>query len=637
MTDSPTPPAQSSPAASWIGPVLTAAFTAVVLVVVALEGGGFDVVPRQTVAVVLWWAVVIGALLMGRRLTIPTASSLVATGAILGLSIWAGLTIGGSLSAERSAVEVARWAAYAAPVLLVGWVLPRELWRSVVAGLTIAGTVIALLALGERLSPGLLSDTRTVVFENQAQRLVEPLGYWNALGSWGAMTGLLLLGSASHLRHWVPRALALAPLPAVGLMVYVTYSRSSILVTFFGLAVLLALSRNRWTVVVQALAAAAGIGVAVSVLAGKHELATATGNAGAGSVLVVVILAGLVLMGVGAATALLGADRLRLPYRLARTATITAGVATVAAVAILAVTVGPGAWDTFSKQEEANSTTDPTARLTMVSNGTRVEQWRIALDSWEADKWTGTGAGTYEFTYNRRGTDSDFVRDAHSAPLEALSEQGIIGFALLIALMLSAAVAGVSAVLRSKSDADRGLLAGATAAVGAFFLGSCFDWFWEVGALAVFATTLIGVLAAASSCDLPPTRRFRGLPGLVAALAVVGVLVQLPGLVGTSEIRRSQQAVAAGDIEDARAHANEAIDIQPWAASPFLQRALVDEQDGAWASAAAALRLGIGRDPYDWRLPLVLARVEAKRGNAEEALAAYRAAKRLRPNGRFFQ
>lgn len=637
-TASPEAAAPSGSARDLLWPIVTAAVAAGVVIVTALEGGSYDVVPRQAAGVVLWWAVVLGALVQGRRLSLPSAAAIVATAATLGLGAWAALTIGGSLSTERSAVEVARWIAYASPLVLVAWVLPRALWRSVVLGLTAGATVVVLLALGERLSPGLLTETRTVVFEDQSQRLVEPLGYWNALGSWGAITGLLLLGAAAHLRYPVARAAALVALPAVGATVYLTYSRSSIVVTAVGLMVLVALARNRWTLVFQIAAAAVGIGVTLSVTAGQDEIATATGAAGAGSVWLAVVVAGLLVAAVGAGTALLDTDRLRLPYRTARGVTVALGVVAIAGVAVAGVTAGPSAWDQFSQQEEANSSTDPTSRLTMVSNGTRVEQWRIALESWRDDKLTGSGAGTYEITYNQLGKDSDFVRDAHSAELESLSEQGVVGLVLLVGLMAGALAAGLLAVLRASSTLDRGLAAGATAAVAAFFLGSSFDWFWEVGALAFLAMALVGALgAASSSAEQRKAPGGRVLPIGVAAVALVALLVMLPGLVGTSELRRSQQAAAAGDLAEARARANEAIDIQPWAASPFLQRALVDEQDGQWAASIAALKLAIDRDPQDWRYPLVLARAEAKAGDADEALAAYRDAKRLRPNGRFFQ
>lgn len=642
--------------------LLVGALTAGAVIVLALEGGGYDVVPRQAGAVLIWWAVLLGAVISFRRLPRPTVPLSIATAALAGLAIWAAATIGGSLSTERSAVEVARWTAYLAPLALVGWVLPRDHWRAVIAGATVGAVSICLLALGDRLSPGLLTDTKTVVFLNTRSRIAEPLDYWNALGSWAVMTGLLLLGIASHARATALRAAALVAVPAIGVVIYLTYSRSSLLAAIVGIAVLIALARNRWTLLIQLVAAAAAIGVAVAVTDGQREIALATGSAGASTVLIAVVLAGLVLSAIGAATAVLGSDHLRVPARTARIATVIAGIVAIGAGAALTVAKGGDAWDRFSTVEDAD-VSGSQSRLTMINNGSRVEQWRVALDAWTDDRLTGHGAGTFELIYNREGNDSQFVRDAHSAPLETLAEQGLVGLALLLTFMGSALTAGYLAVRRAVDERDRGLAAGATGAVAAFLVGSCFDWFWEVGALAMLAVTLVAALGAAaaarpaaapvpegseeaddtveaSSALVAPAAAPRPAPWVlgpaIAAVALLAVLVQLPGLVGTSEIRRSQQAVRAGDLDEARDRANRAIDTMPWASSPFLQRGLVDEQAGQLQSATESLKLAIRRDPYDWRLSLVLARIEASANHPEEALAAYRKAKSLRPNGQFF-
>lgn len=645
-----------SPTPALAPRLLVGGVTAAAAVALGLEGGGYDVVPRQTAAVVIWWGVLLGALLFRRSLPKPTLPLALATAALAGLAIWAAATIGGSLSTERSAIEVARWTAYLAPLVLVGWVLPRDQWRAVIAGATIGAVTVCLLALGDRLSPGLLSDTRTVVFLNTRSRIAEPLDYWNALGSWAVMTVLLLLGVGSHARSAVLRGAALLTVPAIGVVIYLTYSRSSLLAAAVGIAMLVALARNRWTLILQLAAAAPAIGVSVAVTDGQREIALATGDAGAGTVLLAVIGTGLALGAVGALTAAFGVDRVRVPARPARLATIAAGVAALAAIGVLGVTKGGDAWDRFSTVEDA-TVSGSQSRLTMINNGSRVKQWQVAVDAWKDDRLTGQGAGAFELIYNREGDDSQFVRDAHSAPLETLAEQGIVGLALLLTFMGSALTLGYLAVRRVADEWDRGVTAGATGAVGAFLVGSCFDWFWEVGALAMLAITLVAALGAAAALrpsggvtadesapvddsaaidDSAPRRTPWLLSAGLVTVAVIALLVQLPGLVGTSEIRRSQAAVRAGDLTEGRDRADRAIDTMPWGSSPFLQRALVDEQAGELGSAIQSLKLAARRDPYDWRIPLVLARVEARADRAREALAAYRQAKSLRPNGQFF-
>ena len=69
--------------------------------------------------------------------------------------------------------------------------------------------------------------------------------------------------------------------------------------------------------------------------------------------------------------------------------------------------------------------------------------------------------------------------------------------------------------------------------------------------------------------------------------------------------------------------------MQPYAGTPQLQRALVLELDGNLAAAAASARAAERREPTNWRPPLVLARIEAKRGHVPAALAAIRRARAL--------
>jgi cytochrome c-type biogenesis protein CcmH/NrfG len=120
------------------------------------------------------------------------------------------------------------------------------------------------------------------------------------------------------------------------------------------------------------------------------------------------------------------------------------------------------------------------------------------------------------------------------------------------------------------------------------------------------------------------------------AIALVALVVQLPGLVSTSQVRSSRESFQARDFDRALGQATDAVQAEPWAAGPYAQRALVEEGIGRLSDASADLRRAIEREPDNWRHRLVLARVEAERGHADSAIRAYRAARRLRSGSSLF-
>jgi len=77
--------------------------------------------------------------------------------------------------------------------------------------------------------------------------------------------------------------------------------------------------------------------------------------------------------------------------------------------------------------------------------------------------------------------------------------------------------------------------------------------------------------------------------------------------------------------------------IQPWADSPYLQLALLEEQAGDLNRAHSWIRQAIDRDHNDWQLWLVAARIETRLGAVEEAARSLAEAKRLNPRSRLFQ
>jgi predicted Zn-dependent protease len=158
---------------------------------------------------------------------------------------------------------------------------------------------------------------------------------------------------------------------------------------------------------------------------------------------------------------------------------------------------------------------------------------------------------------------------------------------------------------------------------------------WEVTAVTALA---LGAIAVAAIPEFGPPAALR-LPVRVAVpvVAAVALLAQVPGLVSTSNVRDSREAFDAGRTADALSDASEAIEAEPWGSAPYVQRALVEEATGGLRAAQVDLRRAIARSRLDWRSWLLLARVEAERGNVERALTAYRTARRLRPASPFFR
>lgn len=602
------------------------------IVLLALEQGAYDVVVRQQVAVVLWWLLALAFLAGLIPRTRPATPGWVVIAALMLLGGWTAMSLLWTSDDARTLIEVARVAMHLGVVVLVATALDRHTWRSAIAGAAAAAAFITLAALSRRLFPGTFGED-VIAQAFGSNRLSYPLGYWNAVGAWAGMTSALCLAWSAHARFWLWRGAALAVVPAAITVSYLTYSRASLGGTALGLIILFCASRNRVTLTVHAAVAAVFGVLSIRAVRNAPEIAQATGDADAGRIAVVLGAGAVVALAVAAATRSFGADGWQLDPRTERTAFVAAGAAAVIGLTGAAIVFGPDMWDQFKDTSNTQSE-DPAKRLRSL-NGSRYAIWSATLRSAQDDLATGSGAGTFEFSWNVRGTSDEFVRDAHSLYLEPLAELGIPGLLIVLVLVGGAAWAFILALLRADDPVDRGALAGAAGAGAAFFFGAGVDWLWESTAVAVLALVLLGAAIAATG----KTAGRIGWPlriGLATG-AVVLCLLQLPGLVSTSEIRKSQESFAAQDVPAALAHANDAIETEPWAAAPYVQRALVREQTGAYASAAADLRRAAARSPDDWRIPLVTARVVAREGDAAGAIRAYRRAQALRPRGKFFE
>ncbi len=286
------------------------------------------------------------------------------------------------------------------------------------------------------------------------------------------------------------------------------------------------------------------------------------------------------------------------------------------------------AWDDF-KNEKPPPSTGGTVRFTSLGSA-RYDVWTAATDAFQAHPLDGIGPGAFEFYWSRHGT-ADFVRDAHSLYLEQAAELGLPGLlALLVALggLLAAAIQA-----RTRWRRRRELAAG-SALIAAFIVFLAYagvDWMWELGGIGTLAIGGIAV-AAAGGFDRygePPLRPWARWA--LVAVAVAAALSQVPGLVSTERVRASQNELVAGNPVRAKEIADEAVDAEPWASSPYAARSLALEAAGDLPGARSAAQDAIDRDPYNWRDHLLMARIEARLGNRRGVEAQLRAARRLAP------
>ncbi|MQA75864.1 MAG: tetratricopeptide repeat protein [Solirubrobacterales bacterium] len=625
----------------------------------AMKGGGYDPIVRGEIGVAVWWIVLLGAVagvLPAARLSRAGLAMLVLLGAF---AIWTALGMSWSESSERSMAEAARVAAYAGVLCLALVAQGRDAVRRAAYSVGAAIALVSALALLSRLHSEWFPANEAAAFLPQGRRLNYPLDYWNGLAALVAIGVPLVLSVAAGARHIFARALAAAALPAMALTVYYTLSRGGAVEIVVGLVVLVALYPRRLQLMPTLLSAGVGSGLVIAAGAQRDQLADgltgATASSQADEMLAVVIVA---CVGVGLIQAAIALaerhDLIRAPVVSRSGALAALGlVAIVCLVGALAFGA-PGkvadGWDDFKADAGPD---DSAQRFASASGNGRYQWWSSMVDAAETDPLTGIGPGTFEFWWAREGTRTGFVRDGHSLYFESLGELGVPGLILISALILFVLWRGAAAALAADPE-RRALLAAATAGCAAFAVAAGIDWVWEIPVLPVCFLLLAAALAAprlaaAEGARPAAAERTRGQapsgsgrfasPGrialVVASLAAL-VVVAIP-LAGEASVRESQDLVRSAQLSAALDEAQTAKGIEPYAATPNLQEALVLERRGDFESAAAAAREATADEPTNWRTWFVLSRLEARVGNVEATIDGYRRARDLNPRSPLFQ
>ena len=637
----------------------------------ALKNGGYDAIVRSEVGVAIWWIVLVAALagLLPARIG---AAGWVAIGLLAAFAAWTGLAVGWSQNAESSVVELGRIAAYLGVLVLAIALQGRSAARHTISGLASAIGLVTLLAVLSRLHPQAFPANQHFQFlgPQSARKLSYPLNYWNALADFAAMGVPLLLAAAVAARTVAGQALAAATLPLSAVCVYLTVSRGGAIALGVGIVVFLLLVPRRLESAATLLASSVAAAILLRATSGRHALTSGLPTAAAihqGTQLLwlaVIVCAGVALLQVAIGLAARHVER---PALLApgRRTTTRRAIALGAIAVVVAVAAGvpsrlDHAWHDFKQPNGVivpGGENSVFSRLQAANGNSRYQFWQSAIHANATHPWRGIGPGTFQFWWAQHATADGFIRNAHSLYFETLAETGVIGFALLGGLLLwFVAVAGRRAV--REPPALRVWLAGAAASMAAFMFSAAVEWVWQLAAVAS-AALILGAVIVAGGADAtavaespggsgpshqpgarPPTltlaSRF-GPRGVLALLAIVALGAVLVPLAGQLTIRESQAAAAEGRLGAAFRDSLTAQRLEPYAATPRLQEALVLEAAGQLGPAAAAAEAATVRGRTDWTNWLTLARIDARRGASRAALAALREARRLNPRSVLFR
>lgn len=576
------------------------AIAAGVPLLLAFRGGSYDVVARQEFGLVLWWGIAL--LLVFRRL--PKArlmrAAQIAVLTLLMVAGWNGLSLLWTESHERTGIELARLVSLAGIVVLPYFGLNRFTWRAAANGLLLAVLVLPFLALAGRLAPDLVPWADTPGF-SEGRRLIAPLGYWNALAAWSAMAVGMGLVNSAHRRQPLIRALSLAAVPIAGTVIYLTYSRAGIAGAALALALALLLGRNRVTVGLHGIMALIATTLIVLVVRSQASIEEGLGGEGGAIVAVAVLLAALTCMWIADVTRRAGTDRLRLPARSVRLALASFCVVAAVTLAVVGPSLGSRASNQFFASGHPSEAGDPAARLVTLE-GSRDQIWGSALGALAEHPAGGIGPGTFEFWWSR-DTDGQALRDAHSLYLETLAEQGLPGFAFLMAFLFAIATAALVSRRLLRRDRDHGLSTGLVVAFFVFLFHAGVDWMWEATAVAVVGLASAAIAGTAGASANRSRRRRLGVrASLAIAASLLAGAVQVPGIVATERLRGSADALASGDVARATDLADDAVNAEPWAATPYAARALAELRGEQFALAKDDIDAAIEREPTNWRL-----------------------------------
>jgi O-antigen ligase len=619
--------------------------------VFAFLSGGYILGRTSPVAIVYLLIAAVWVWLL-RRPVRPPLLFLLGLGAFGLFVAWSGLSVLWSIGPDLSWEAFNLAAFYLAVVLLLAFTPARLLQlRVAAAGYLVVAGAVGLYAYAGRVVPDLVRHALTEI------RLADPVGYYNVLALLmvlGLAVALALAGDRSTRPWW--RVLAAAAAVPLALTFFFAFSRGGWIAFAVVLAVYFALSATRLASLATLAAIAAPVALVLYLL---RDLTTVFANVKdaalalrveQGHTLLVWSLAALVVTAALQGLIVLVQQRVPLPRR----ARVAVGAA-VAAIVLVGLVGGSGYFiqsqggtnwvreraSAFVSDSDTTIGGDRAGRLLSVNTG-RLPSWRAALAQSEVSRLTGTGSGTFPFTWYRFRVGGGIVKHSHSEYLDVLSEVGVVGLALFAATVVLLVAGAIGNPWKYRADPGRSLLAALQAGSVGFFVHIAVDWDWDMAAIGTVIFLFLGACGAYLGTRRRPEEedvwephyRRWGRPlrvGLSATLVLLAASWALPYVSG----RAHDAAIAAsaeGQPAAALVQAERSARYNPLAAEPLIVQAQLLQQLGRNREALAVLQSAERLQPDNFRvyeeLGLLWLTVFARR---DEALGAFAAALALNP------
>ncbi len=368
-------------------------------------------------------------------------------------------------------------------------------------------TDIAVLIVSAVAGYGLLQKISPIeypVLSFDGVRIDSTLGYANTTAAVLGMGIMLSLGRMAGMRNAVFRGLYAALVLAFLVVLYLTVSRGGLASLGVGGLLLLILARERLQVVANLLL----VGVpgtwllwrmqnleGLLLIDASEAQKVAAGVAFRNDLILALAVAFILQAGY---SLLLDRYEPTVQFRRIAWALVLGGaVLVVASGVFLVVDRYGGARQAYEKLTSNPAQTENAGRrLGSLSTGYRAEYWKVAWEDWKQHPLTGTGAGTFHYTWLQERSDTNDVRQVHNLYLEQLTEIGVFGFLALLGFVALLVGHTARAAWRSSGSAgeDGPLLAGLVAALVVYLVSSILEWHWYIPA----ATLFFFVLAASS-------------------------------------------------------------------------------------------------------------------------------------------